>query len=110
MKRSLIYPLYRNFKLSCKVVDDVRKIFYLGKRAIVRALCEIKSIFDLSDMRHYLSRIYIDDYCVWTQRVHRKKIKSLYKAILKLKISKEDLKLNLNALESLAKEYQGNES
>lgn len=110
MKRALCYPLYRHFGLICKVIQDVYMLFYLGKRALVKVLCEVKSIFDLSDSRHYLSRIYIDDYCVWTQKVQRKKIKSLCKAIRNLKVSKNDIPYSLLSLENLAKEYQMSET
>lgn len=89
-----------------KVIDDVKKIFYLGKRAIIRYLCRIKKIFDLSETKHYLSRLYIEDYCIWIQRVSSKKIHSVYKSISELKITKEDTEFPLQALEDLAIEAQ----
>lgn len=89
-----------------KVLEDVKKIFYLGKRAIIRYLCRMKKICDLSDTKHYLSRLYIDDYCVWIQKVSSKKIHSVYKALKELKITKDDIDFPLQALEDLAIEAQ----
>ncbi|KAJ1561289.1 Hsp90 cochaperone shq1, partial [Nowakowskiella sp. JEL0078] len=46
IRRSLSYPLYRNFELVQKIVQDVTVIFKLGKRMILKCLLEIKDIFE----------------------------------------------------------------
>jgi len=69
LRRSLVYPLYRHWALSQKVWTDTLTLFALGKRSVLRCLLHIKHILDHSDPRFYLSRLYIDDYCIWIQSV-----------------------------------------
>jgi protein SHQ1 len=105
-RRALIFPLYRNWSLVQTIFQDVYQIFYLGKRAILRALIEIKQLCDISESKHILSRLYLDDYCNWIQRVPRKRFSNLASQIVEMteKISKSDLGLPLTELESLALE------
>jgi protein SHQ1 len=66
-RRTLAYPLYRNWTLCEKVLQDVYIMFKLGKRAILKALLEMKDIFDHHDIYYVYSKIWLDDYCVWIQ-------------------------------------------
>lgn len=103
-RRALIYPLYRNWSLVQAIFQDVYQIFYLGKRAILRALVEMKQLCDISESKHLLSRLYLDDYCLWLQKVPRKRFANLASQILDIgqKIDKSDLGLPLEELEALA--------
>lgn len=66
-RRVLAYPLYRNFTLCQKVLQDVYILFRLGKRALLKALLEMKDIFDHHDVYYVYSKIWLDDYCTWIQ-------------------------------------------
>lgn len=105
-RRALIYPLYRNWSLVNAVFQDVYQLFCLGKRAVLRALIEIKQLCDVSETKHILSRLYLDDYCVWIQKVPRKRFAALATQILDMteRITKEDTGLPLAELEALAHE------
>ncbi|KAI8646986.1 SHQ1 protein-domain-containing protein [Parasitella parasitica] len=66
-RRALTYPLYRSLHLCEKVLSDVYILFKLGKRAILKALLDMKDIFDHHDVYYVYSKIFLDDYCVWIQ-------------------------------------------
>lgn len=66
-RRALTYPLYRNVALCEKVLQDVYIMFKLGKRAILKALLDMKYLFDHHDVYYVYSKIFLDDYCVWIQ-------------------------------------------
>jgi protein SHQ1 len=68
IRRSLSYPLYRNWELSVKVLNDTALLFDLGKKAILKALLKFKTTLDHHDIYHVYSRLYLEDYCVWIQR------------------------------------------
>lgn len=106
IRRSLIYPLYRNWALIQAILNDVYKLFYLGKRAILRALIEMKQLCDISESKHILSHLYLDDYCIWIQRVSRSRFSSLASHILTMVplITKGEIGLPLLELESIALE------
>lgn len=105
-RRAVIYPIYRNWTLVQSVFQDVYQLFYLGKRALLRALLEMKHICDTSETRHLLSHLYLNDYCIWIQRISKKKFAQLAAQILDMteRISKSDVGLPLEELESLAME------
>lgn len=103
------YPLYRNWKLSNKIVEDVKKIFLGGKKFILKSLLKIKWIFERSEKRYLLTIIYINDYCVWIQKQDPKKIYSIFEHLNKLEIKKDNPFFSsffLNQLESVAKENE----
>jgi protein SHQ1 len=66
--RSLTYPLYRNFELAQKCVRDVVILLKLGKKACLRALLKIREILQRDEILYILTRLYLDDYCVWIQK------------------------------------------
>ena len=105
-RRALIFPIYRNWSLVQAVFQDVYQLFYLGKRAILRALLEMKQICDTSETRHLISHLYLNDYCIWIQRVSKKRFTNLATQILEMteRITKSDVGLPLEELETLAME------
>lgn len=105
-RRALIYPIYRNWGLVQAVLQDVYQLFYLGKRAVLRALLEMKHVCDTSETRHIISHLYLNDYCIWIQRVPKKRFVQLATQILDMtsRITKSDIGLPLEELESLATE------
>ncbi|KAJ2637055.1 hypothetical protein GGF40_002624 [Coemansia sp. RSA 1286] len=104
-RRGLAYPLYRNWELCEKALEDIYVILKLGRRAVLKALLEIKSIFDKHDIYYIYSKLFIDDYCVWIQTLASDKaIRSLAHKLHNFEIEKDDLGWNLDALEDLALE------
>ena len=69
MRRLCIYPYMRNWKLGRKVLADVARILYLGKRCILKCLLGIRAIFHSTDTHYMLNTVYVDDYCCWIQTV-----------------------------------------
>jgi len=74
LRRSLAYPLYRNFQLSLKVWNDVILLFQAGKRALLRMLLQCKMIVERNEQTSIFSRLYLEDYCVWLQSEAAKEI------------------------------------
>jgi protein SHQ1 len=68
IRRVLTFPLYRNYDLALKCLKDVVVILKLGKRACLKALLEIKFLLDRHEAAYVLSRLWLDDYCVWIQQ------------------------------------------
>ncbi|XP_034255496.1 protein SHQ1 homolog [Thrips palmi] len=106
VRRSLCYPLYRHWDLSMKVLDDVKRILTLGKKQILKSLLELHALFSNSEPRYILNQLYIRDYCIWIQHVSDSFLKSLLVAINKVELSKADVALDLEELETAARLVQ----
>jgi len=98
-RRCLCYPLYRHWSLVEKIVEDVRRIFLLGRRWILRCLLNIKSILQSDENKYILNELYITDYCVWIQKVKRKKISMIANKLHSVEVRKEDMDLDLKDVE-----------
>eukprot|EP00002_Diphylleia_rotans_P003841 TRINITY_DN12722_c0_g1_i2.p1 TRINITY_DN12722_c0_g1~~TRINITY_DN12722_c0_g1_i2.p1 ORF type:complete len:445 (+),score=107.55 TRINITY_DN12722_c0_g1_i2:57-1391(+) len=99
-RRSLCYPLYRNWRLSMCVFHDVKDLLQKGKRWILRALIDVKKIFEATgDSRYVLNQLYIDDYCIWIQSAHDTNIASLHRALEIFQMSKHLVVWPLEELE-----------
>ncbi|XP_033102345.1 protein SHQ1 homolog [Anneissia japonica] len=101
-RRSITYPLYRHWKLSNKVLIDVKKIFCLGRRRLLKCLLEIHRLLSHDDPRYILNELYITEYCLWIQSVSQRRLNSIAKALKKVKVNKEDVGLDLVELEQAA--------
>lgn len=106
-RRALVYPLYRNFELCDKVIQDVYIMFKLGKRAILKALLDMKYLFDHHDVYYVYSKIFFDDYCVWIQHANDNVLKTLAHELHHLKIDKKQLGWDLEELEYIAEQMKG---
>ncbi|KAJ3050361.1 Hsp90 cochaperone shq1 [Rhizophlyctis rosea] len=104
IRRSLTYPLYRHFALSVRVIEDVAVLFKLGKRAILKALLEVREILRSDEVGYLLRGLWVDDYCVWVQSASDKTIRNLASELNHIKIGKSDVGFPLEELETLAKE------
>ena len=107
VRRSLCFPLYRNWELSLVVWNDVCKLLKnSGKRGILKALLTIITIFLKSEGYYLYNQMYIDDYVLWCQSLSdnwlRKCLKSLQACLDKL--NKDHIGLNIDKLDSYAKE------
>ncbi|XP_011298682.1 protein SHQ1 homolog [Fopius arisanus] len=103
IRRSLTYPLYRHWELSMKVLEDVKQILKIGKKMILKRLCEIHDLFNHSFEPRYLhNQLYIRDYLVWIQQVPDSLLLSLFNALDGLIPRKEDMGFDLVELEAAA--------
>ncbi|XP_071960099.1 protein SHQ1 homolog isoform X2 [Antedon mediterranea] len=101
-RRSICYPLYRHWKLSSKVLNDVKKVFVLGRRRLLKCLLEIHQLLSHDDPRYILNELYITDYCLWIQTVSQRRLESVAKALRKVKVHKDDIGFDLVELEQAA--------
>eukprot|EP01006_Ploeotia_vitrea_P056176 TRINITY_DN68072_c8_g9_i1.p1 TRINITY_DN68072_c8_g9~~TRINITY_DN68072_c8_g9_i1.p1 ORF type:complete len:477 (-),score=66.49 TRINITY_DN68072_c8_g9_i1:266-1696(-) len=110
MRRSLCFPLYRNWELSLRCVSDVVKILQCGRKAILRALLSVKWIFGRTEWKYLLCKLYIDPYLVWLQGTDTTDAywATVATALKKQKksLSKENIGINLAEVESWAKEHE----
>ncbi|KAI1297287.1 Protein SHQ1 -like protein [Halotydeus destructor] len=103
VRRSLCFPLYRNWQLSNRVVNDVVHVLKSGKRCIIKCFLDIHQLMNESgDSRYILNDLYITDYCVWLQKVNESTFSALAAAIEETNILKNDLELDLELLEKAA--------
>jgi protein SHQ1 len=108
MRRALTYPLYRNWSLAAKVWKDVKVILKLGRRAILRAVLSIRHTLERSDQRRLLARVFMDDYCVWVQRVDDEQLRALTRDILPVEPQKAGLFecIDLTEVEAYAAQHE----
>ena len=66
-RRTLIYGLYRNINIAQTAWTDTINLFQEGKAAILRVLAKIRLIFNQSEPRYLLNRLFIDDFIIWIQ-------------------------------------------
>ncbi|XP_038045317.1 protein SHQ1 homolog [Patiria miniata] len=102
-RRVLCYPLYRHWELANRVIQDVQRIFLLGRRRLLKCLLEVHRILAADEPRYILNELYITDYCVWVQSLSHDKIASIAAALKKVKISKSKIGFELRELEQAAK-------
>jgi len=56
LRRSLIYPYLRVWKLSRKVLADVAKLLLLGRKPVLKALLQVRRIFERTSTHYLLNR------------------------------------------------------
>ncbi|KAK3581255.1 hypothetical protein CHS0354_032981 [Potamilus streckersoni] len=103
MRRSLCYPLFRHWGLSQAVLQDVRQIFKLGQKRLLKCLLDIHSIMIDLDCHYILNDLYITDYCVWIQSASKKRIESLSVALEKINVEKDSMGFDIIELETAAR-------
>ena len=65
-RRALAFPLYRSFVLAEACRADVAGLLARGKRVVARCLLEMKDILDHHEVYYVYSKIWVDEFCVWT--------------------------------------------
>lgn len=65
IRRSLSYPLHRNFELSMKAWKFVYYMLRAGKRMIIKALLDIHEVYRFHDVYYVYNKILLDDLCAW---------------------------------------------
>ena len=104
MRRSLIYPYLRSYELSKMIVKDVIAIFQLGKHTVLQTLLKIYKIYEKSETKYMINKLFIEDYCVWVQTINDDIIKGFAKEIQKVDINKSKLDLELEYIEEQVNE------
>jgi len=110
-RRALAFPLYHSFALAeaCRV--DVAALLARGKRVVARCLLEMKHILDHHEVYYVYSKIWIDDFCVWMLACASDDILAeLSRAVATLKMRKDMLGWDLNAIETSALEAMERDS
>lgn len=98
-QRSLCYPLHRNWQLSQKVFSDVKDIFAVGRRCLLKCLLDTHQLLIDADQHYILNDLYITDYCVWIQNVSDSLFKNFSKALNQVTMEKSDVNLDLTVIE-----------
>lgn len=65
VRRSLSYPLHRNFDLSIKVWNYVYYTLRGGKRLVIQALLDLHEVFRFHDVYYVYNTVLISDLCAW---------------------------------------------
>ncbi|XP_063859181.1 protein SHQ1 homolog [Scylla paramamosain] len=102
IRRSLTFPLVRNWLLAQQVLKDTAHVLSLGRKKVLKCLFEIRRFFSASEPRYILNQLYINDYCVWLQKVKENKFISLGDSLRKVRVLKADVGLDLDDLETAA--------
>ena len=90
-RRSLVFPLYRCFELSLKVIEDLCMCLFVGKKLLLKLLLQIRAVFNANNPKYLLNNIFIDDYCVFVQQLDDQYIKDKLAEVMKVRLSFEDL-------------------
>ena len=69
MRRAVIYPYLRSWKLARKILVDVARVLFLGKHCILKCLLGLRTVMEHTDTHYMLNKVVIDDYCIWLQTV-----------------------------------------
>ncbi|KAK5779244.1 hypothetical protein RI543_003132 [Arxiozyma heterogenica] len=64
-RRSLCYPLHRNYDLSMKAWHCVFQTLKAGKRLVIRNLLAIHELFRFHDVYYVYNKCLLDDLCAW---------------------------------------------
>jgi protein SHQ1 len=100
-RRVLCYPLYRNIKICKKVQEDLSGILTRGIFQILKFFLKTRILFERSEPRHILNKIYVDSFIKWLQFYSIEKIWNLLgNAIKNIIIEKKDLKMGLEEYEN----------
>ena len=101
--RALAYPVFRNWRLACRVLGDVRALLRLGRRAVLRALLAVRRVFARDDGRQYLNTLYIEPYAVWVQGVDDATLAAVALELEHAAPAKRDVRWDLAEIEALAR-------
>jgi protein SHQ1 len=104
MRRSLIYPYLRSYKLSNMIIHDVVAIFQSGKHVVLQTLLKIYKIYEKSETKYMINKLFIEDYCVWIQTVKDNVIRKFADEIKAIDLNKSKLDLELEYIEEQVNE------
>ncbi|KAG5881928.1 hypothetical protein JTB14_034286 [Gonioctena quinquepunctata] len=99
-RRSVTYPLYRQFSLSVQVFEDLKKLLKFDEKMLIKTLIEIHRIFLTGDYcRYILNNLFIKDYITYIMKWDKTKWRQYLEDVYSVEIQKEDLGLNLVEVE-----------
>ncbi|RZC32048.1 SHQ1 domain containing protein [Asbolus verrucosus] len=108
-RRSVIYPLYRNFDLSQTIFTDLKQLLALGEKYIIKCLIEMHNIFLKGDCcRYIINNLFIKDYIIYIMKWDKTKWKDVVSKVENTTVEKVDLGLNLRELEDDVCDKLGN--
>lgn len=105
LRRSLCYPLYRNYELSKAIFGDVIRVLRNGRIAAIRCLLEIQRLFnEYGDFKYLLNELFVNDYLLAIQYLDEKYFGRLVELIESRlgSIRKDRLDLDLLLLDKAA--------
>jgi len=104
LRRTMCYPLHRNFRLGIKVWNDVSS-HLLSQESVVKVFLQLIPQFIDDNYGHLFNQLYIEDYAVWCQSLKPGTLIDLQNAlqVVLQRVTKGDLDLELEELELAAK-------
>ncbi|EPZ36906.1 SHQ1 protein domain-containing protein [Rozella allomycis CSF55] len=109
-RRSLTYPLYRNWDLCNQVLKDLQKLLNLGKRGVLKALIKAKTLFEGDELRFLVNELFLDDYCAWVLKsCTEKSILNISNSLRQQIITKQDVLFPLEEFDQIARETDPSE-
>eukprot|EP00357_Protocruzia_adherens_P007018 CAMPEP_0115040254 /NCGR_PEP_ID=MMETSP0216-20121206/44675_1 /TAXON_ID=223996 /ORGANISM="Protocruzia adherens, Strain Boccale" /LENGTH=512 /DNA_ID=CAMNT_0002421371 /DNA_START=90 /DNA_END=1628 /DNA_ORIENTATION=- len=103
-RRMLTYPLYRNFELAQVINKNATERLRTGKKDILKCFLNIKHLFERTEPRYLLNRLFIDDFCIWIQQVPHSKFVELADELDATTVTKDDLDFDIPRYERKAVE------
>lgn len=104
IRRSLAYPLYRNWDLALTCWKDTHAILSLGKRWILRVLLRIRNLFEHHDVYYIYNAIVLNDYAYWIQTANDNVLAALAYQVSECTITKEETNWPLEEIEANVQE------
>ncbi|CAG9860985.1 unnamed protein product [Phyllotreta striolata] len=99
-RRSVTYPLYRNYDLCLAILKDLKDILKLNEKYVIKCLIQIYYIFLGGDCcRYILNNLFIKDYIIYIMNWDKIKWREFVKDVDGISIEKEELGLNLSEIE-----------
>ncbi|TFY59537.1 hypothetical protein EVJ58_g5721 [Rhodofomes roseus] len=104
-RRALAFPLYRSWKLAERCRADVAALLGRGKRVVARCLFEMKHVLDHHEVYYVYSKVWTDDFCVWTLAyASDETLRELAAAVKLLNMEKAMIGWDIDDLEGSARE------
>jgi len=105
IRRSLCYPFYRNWDLALKAFADTIAVLKADTTVVLKCFLDIAELFREKPPYYLLNQLYIEDYCVWIQKMSAENVKTMTIALEKAvsEVDKEKVGFDLVILETAAK-------
>ena len=102
-RKSLIYPLYRNFELSLRVLEELKLVLGKGRILILKCFIQIKQINEKREGAYLLNDFFIDDFIIWIQQIPEETITQFAQTLNSCPTpTKPDMDLCLTEIEKFA--------
>lgn len=91
MRRCMIVPYLKSYKLAVCVLEDMKLALKLGRRCLIKMIVELAIAFDQSNPRYLLNRLFLDDWCLLLQRVPEETIETISQLLSQVEVKFEEL-------------------